>query len=177
MAIGKESPVPMILDTDTFNEIDDQFALVYALCSPEHWRVAGVTAAPFLNARSDSAGDGMRKSHDEILRILELMGCRGRIPACAGSTRFMEGKRRAVESHAAGFIAEAARRANARGEVLHICAIAALTNVASALLIDPEIRRMIRIIWLGGHRYDMGRNDEFNLRQDVAAAQTVFQRK
>lgn len=94
MAIGKESPVPMILDTDTFNEIDDQFALVYALCSPEHWRVAGVTAAPFLNARSDSAGDGMRKSHDEILRILELMGCRGRIPACAGSTRFMEGKRR-----------------------------------------------------------------------------------
>lgn len=174
MSILQAKPVPMILDTDTFNEIDDQFALVYALCSPEHWRVAGVTAAPFLNARSDSAGDGMRKSHDEILRILELMGCRGRIPACAGSTRFMEGKRRAVESHAAGFIAEAARRANARGEVLHICAIAALTNVASALLIDPEIRRMIRIIWLGGHRYDMGRNDEFNLRQDVAAAQTVF---
>jgi len=24
-------PVPMVLDTDTYNEIDDQFALVYAL--------------------------------------------------------------------------------------------------------------------------------------------------
>ena len=51
MAIGKESPVPMILDTDTFNEIDDPFALVYALCSPEHWRVAGVPAASVPKAR------------------------------------------------------------------------------------------------------------------------------
>ena len=47
MSILQAKPVTMILDTDTFNEIDDQFALVYALCSPEHWRVAGVTAAPW----------------------------------------------------------------------------------------------------------------------------------
>ena len=29
-----DRPVRMVLDTDTYNEIDDQFALVYALISP-----------------------------------------------------------------------------------------------------------------------------------------------
>ena len=43
-------PVPVILDTDTYNEIDDQFALVYALLTPECINLRGVTAAPFLAA-------------------------------------------------------------------------------------------------------------------------------
>ena len=46
-------PLAMVLDTDTYNEIDDQFALVYALLSPE-LRVEAVYAAPFLNNRSKS---------------------------------------------------------------------------------------------------------------------------
>jgi purine nucleosidase len=29
--------VEVVLDTDTFNEIDDQFALTHALLSPDHW--------------------------------------------------------------------------------------------------------------------------------------------
>ena len=31
-----EGKIDMVLDTDTFNEVDDQFALAYALLSPEH---------------------------------------------------------------------------------------------------------------------------------------------
>ncbi len=54
----KERPVSMVFDTDTFNEIDDQFALVYALISPE-LDVQAVYAAPFKNNRSSGAGDGM----------------------------------------------------------------------------------------------------------------------
>lgn len=54
-------PVPVILDTDTYNEIDDQFALVYALLTPECINLRGVTAAPFLNSRSTSAADGWRR--------------------------------------------------------------------------------------------------------------------
>ncbi|MBE0698068.1 MAG: nucleoside hydrolase, partial [Anaerolineaceae bacterium] len=39
----------MVLDTDTYNEIDDQFAVVYALLSPEQLQVEALYAAPFTN--------------------------------------------------------------------------------------------------------------------------------
>ena len=65
--------VDMILDTDTYNEIDDQFALAYMLLSPERIRPVGICAAPFLNAKSQSPADGMEKSYREIMKVLELM--------------------------------------------------------------------------------------------------------
>ena len=40
-------PVRLLIDTDTANEIDDQYALAWALLSPEHMRVEAVTAEPF----------------------------------------------------------------------------------------------------------------------------------
>ena len=63
----------MVLDTDTYNEIDDQFALVYALLCPEKLNVEAVYAAPFTNDRSTGPGDGMEKSYEEILRLLERL--------------------------------------------------------------------------------------------------------
>ena len=54
-----ETPLRVVIDTDTYNEIDDQFAVVYALFSPEQLEVEAIYAAPFLNKRSTSAGEGM----------------------------------------------------------------------------------------------------------------------
>lgn len=42
-----DGPVRLLIDTDTANEIDDQFALAWALLSPEHMTVEAVTAEPF----------------------------------------------------------------------------------------------------------------------------------
>jgi purine nucleosidase len=50
--------VSMVLDTDTYNEIDDQFALVYALLSKESFKLEAVYAAPFSNSRSDNPTKG-----------------------------------------------------------------------------------------------------------------------
>ena len=72
----------MVLDLDTYNEIDDQFALV-TRCSAQ-LNVEAVYAAPFTNDRSTGPGDGMEKSYEEILRLLGL-----RLPGgicCRGST-------------------------------------------------------------------------------------------
>ena len=63
----------MVLDTDTYNEIDDQFALTYALLSPDKLSVEAIYAAPFHNSRSNGPGDGMEKSYEEILRLLEFL--------------------------------------------------------------------------------------------------------
>ena len=56
----------MILDTDTYNEIDDQFALSLAMLAPDKIDLDCVTAAPFENDRSENFGDGMEKSWREI---------------------------------------------------------------------------------------------------------------
>ena len=60
-------PIDVILDTDTYNEIDDQFALSYMLAYPERLNIKGICAAPFHNENSESAADGMEKSYQEIL--------------------------------------------------------------------------------------------------------------
>ena len=71
-----ESPqknVDVVLDTDAFNEVDDQYAIVYMLRSSELNPVA-IYAAPFLNGKSESPADGMEKSYNEIFHILKLAG-------------------------------------------------------------------------------------------------------
>jgi len=65
--------IRMVLDTDTFNEIDDQFAVTYALLSPEKLQVEAIYAAPFYNELSSSPADGMEKSYLEILKILHRL--------------------------------------------------------------------------------------------------------
>ena len=42
-----EGPVRLLIDTDAANEIDDQFAIAWALLSQDRLRIEAVTAAPF----------------------------------------------------------------------------------------------------------------------------------
>ncbi|MEA3408714.1 MAG: nucleoside hydrolase [Chloroflexota bacterium] len=161
----------IILDTDTYNEIDDQFALVYALLS-DNLEIKGVHAAPFHNVRSSGPADGMEKSYQEILHILEMMEYADTIPALRGSTTYLPSHIEPVPSPAAERLAEEAL--SHEDEPLYVLTIGAITNVASALLMEPEIIRHIVIVWLGGQPYYWPTAKEFNLRQDVPAAQVVF---
>ena len=64
--------VDVVLDTDTYNEIDDQFALSYLLRSPEEVNLKAVLVAPFKNYRAATPGEGMEKSYEEIMRLLTV---------------------------------------------------------------------------------------------------------
>ena len=172
--MSEKLPITAVLDTDTYNEIDDQFALSYALLARQAVDLRAVIAAPFSNFRAATPGEGMQKSYDEICRILALFGRSAENFAYPGSTRYLPDRRTPVDSAGARRIVELAREARAAGRKLHVLAIAAITNVASALLLAPEIVRDVVIVWLGGHDFDWKDNNEFNLRQDVAAAQVVF---
>lgn len=66
--------VKAVLDTDAYNEIDDQFAILYAMLSPEKIDLQAIYAALFYNGRSSSPADGMEKSYQEILKICGLTG-------------------------------------------------------------------------------------------------------
>lgn len=165
-------PVAMVLDTDTYNEIDDQFALVYALISPEV-RVEAVYAAPFKNNRSTSAEDGMEKSHEEILRVLERLRISPEGLVHKGSRQFIADPAKPEGSPAARDLVARAK-ARPAGQPLYVVAVGAITNVANALLMEPSIRRNIVVVWLGGNGHDWPDQREFNCRQDIKAARAVF---
>lgn len=170
-----KTPVPLILDTDTYNEIDDQFALAYALCSPEAIDLLAIYAAPFFNERSSGPADGMERSYEEIHRVLDRMGePPGKIPVLKGSTTYLTGPEVPVESPAARDLVDRALSRSPEDPPLYVAAIGAITNIASAILMEPKIIERMVVLWLGGHARFYPSNHEFNLKQDVPAAQIIF---
>ena len=169
-----EGKIDVVLDTDTYNEIDDQFALAYLLRSSEKMNVKAIYAAPFHNEKSDGPADGMEKSFQEIHRILGLVGreeLKERV--FRGSRSYLADETQPVISPAAEHLAGLAMRYTPQ-KPLYVAALGAITNVASAMLLQPEIRDRIVLVWLGGNAHWWPDNREFNLMQDVAAARVVF---
>ncbi len=163
--------VRIVLDTDTYNEIDDQFAVVYALLSPEKLSVEGIYAAPFFNHRSSTPGNGMEMSYDEILRLLDRLDVASEDLAFRGSGGFLVDYEHPYESPAVNDLIE---RALGSDDLLYVVAIGALTNIASAILIEPEIVEKIVVVWLGGNGLHWPHNNEFNLAGDVLASRLVL---
>jgi purine nucleosidase len=167
------SKVRMVLDTDAFNEVDDQFAIAYAMASPERLAVEAIYAAPFDNARSKGPGDGMEQSHDEIIRVLQLVGTHPGEGVHRGATRFLSDRNAPVDSAAVQDLSARAMQ-SPEDDPLYVVAIGAITNIASALLIEPRIAEHIVIVWLGGHALHWPDTREFNLRQDTESVKVVF---
>lgn len=167
------APLDMVLDTDTFNEIDDQFALTYAMLSPERLNLQAVYAAPFMNDRAKNPGIGMKKSYDEILEVFQRMGQKPANKVFRGSTRWMKDGGPVKSDAVADLIARAKARP-ADGPPLYVVAIGAITNIASALALAPEIMEQIVVVWLGGHPHYWHSASEFNLGQDLPASQLIF---
>lgn len=171
----------VILDTDAYNEIDDQFALAYLVRSEPYCRVKAVTAAPFFRdpssgrvQRSNSPAEGMERSYQEILKVLKLLG-RSDLDRVVyrGAVRYLEEPSQPSMSEAATKIIEISQ-AYSVDNPLYVVAIGVLTNIASALLLDPSLRERIVVIWLGGHGQHFKQSADFNMEQDVYAARVVF---
>lgn len=165
--------VRVVIDTDTYNEVDDQFALAYALMSEERMSVEAIYAAPFFNKRSTGPGNGMELSYDEIIRLLDLMGRPHEGLVYRGSTDWV-GAGLVPQRNAA--VQDLIDRAMASdpADPLYVVGLAVLTNIASAMLIEPRIIERIVVVWLGGHALHWPDTREFNLRQDVPAARVVY---
>ena len=165
--------IRMVFDSDTYNEIDDQFALSYAYLSKEKVQLEAIYAAPYFNRRSVSAGDGMEKSYQEILRLLKLLGKSPEGFAFRGSDRYLEDISRPVRSEAALDLIKKAQTGTPDNP-LYVVTVGCITNIASAILIEPKIIENIVIVWLGGNGLEWPSQKEFNLMQDVRAAQVVL---
>jgi len=169
-----KTSVDVILDTDAYNEIDDQYAIAYLLTYGDRLHIKGICAAPFLNEKASSVADGMEKSFYEIHKVLRLAKREELIgDTYRGSEVFLPDEKTPVVSDAARFMAEQAEQYTSENP-LYIIALGAITNVASALLMNPNMKENTVIVWLGGHAHHMPHTKEFNMQQDVAAARVVF---
>lgn len=182
--------IHLIIDTDTKNEVDDQFAVSWALRSPDRFIVDAVYAAPFSHdcfqklmpqgASLDDAGgvvytahpgDGMEASYQELLKLYRLLGVDPEGHVFRGSKNYISDVDGPVESEAAR---DLINRAMSSDETIYVAAIGAPTNVASALLIEPELVKKIVLIWLGAQPLYFKHGIEFNAMQDVKASQILF---
>ncbi len=164
-------PVDVVIDSDTYNEIDDQFAIAYALSAPEKLNVRALYAAPFANHRASAPDEGMERSYQEILKLLELAGMEREV--FRGSPAYLPDEKTPVISDAARDLSQRCM-AYTPEHPLYVVALGAITNVASALLMNPAMADRVVILWLGGHALEWPDNREFNIHQDVAAARVVF---
>lgn len=162
--------VEIVLDTDTKNEIDDQFAVVYALLS-ENITCEAIYAAPFWKPEYPSAAAGMEASYQEILTVLDRMGEHGKVDnVFRGSTTFITDTKKPDDNPA---VRDLIQRCS-RGTRQYVVAIGALTNIASALLLEPRIAENMVLLWLGGQPEYWPTAKEYNLSGDVLASQIVF---
>ncbi len=164
--------VDVVLDTDAYNEIDDQFAIAYLLNSEDKLKTKAIYAAPFFNSNSESPEDGMEKSYDEINKLLSLM--KREVSVFKGSRGYLEDENTPVISPAAQDLAKRAEEYSPESP-LYVVAIGAITNVASAILLNKNVAENCVVVWLGGHAHHYPDTKEFNMRQDIAAARVVMQ--
>jgi len=169
-----QDKTPVILDADTGNEVDDLYAIARILIEPS-WNVLAVNATHWQTSHW-AESQSMENSHRINQYLLGHMGLS--IPTRRGGVaRMYDWGDQAQHSAAAyGIIKDA--KAMPEGEKLTVIALGALTNVASAIYIDPSIESRIRLYWLGtNYDFDEGilNTTDFNSVMDIQALHTMLQ--
>ncbi len=164
--------VNVILDTDIYNECDDQFALSYLLKSQDKFNIKAITVAPYHHDHNISIEEGTDKSYNEIIKICNWLNFDWTNEVFKGSIDYVVNGYN-EENEAVNKIIEIANE-NAK---TYILAIGAITNIAIAVKKEPKIIDKIEVIWLGGNSFLSKNNKEFNFKQDIYAVKTVFESK
>ena len=185
----------LVIDTDAANEIDDQFALAWALLSPQ-LDIQAVYAAPFSFAHRcptparlegvdwvrppralapyNPPGVGMVRSYQEILTVYEKLGKAPGGKVFRGSAGYLPSPTEPLASEAVDHLIATARACTGP-EPLYVVALGCVTNIASALLLAPDIANQIVVVWTSGYPSHAPQvNDSFNLEQDLAASRLLL---
>lgn len=182
----------VVIDTDAANEIDDAFALAWALLRPDRLQVEAVYAAPFSFAHRraayrqragaaarelscfDPPGIGMARSLETIVTTFEKLALPHAGRVFRGATDYLRSDTPPPRSDAVDHLIATAR-AMPGDEALYVVAIGCATNLAAALRLAPDLVERIVVVWTSGYpSHAPQRNESFNLEQDVAATRTLL---
>ena len=158
----------VIVNTDAKNEADDQYAIVHAVLTPS-FDLHGIIPAHYGTRKTATS---MQESHDETVKLLHLMGLEGDVHVADGASGSIADESTPVDSPGAQLIIAEAMQDDPRP--LYVAFYGPLTDMASALLLEPRIaERNVRVIWIGGGPWPIG-GGEYNLSNDIHAASVVM---
>lgn len=194
-------PVDVVIDTDATNEIDDQFAVAWALLRPDRVRLRALHACPYAlgpelldepgfltdvqraelgpadevraGMRVVSREEGVARAAEECRTLVRLAG-RDDVPVVDGCTRALPDERTPVASDAVDSLVALAEED--REGPLYVLGIGAATNIASALLRAPHVAERVVVVWTSAYPSTWPLpNVSFNLAQDLAASRVLLE--
>lgn len=151
----------LLMVNDLGGDFDGLFAAAHAVMSPSV-DLRGLISSNAMGA-DQTAARGMTLGRE----MLRLMRADKRVPLIEGAPIGLAGSQ-PVASAGTQRITEEAMRADTRLP-LFVAVGGGLTEVASALMLKPEIAQKMTLVWIGG-----GEAGEYNFSIDAAAARHVF---
>ena len=183
----------MLIDTDAANEIDDPFAIAWALLAPEQLDVQAIYAAPYSFAHRRDAlvqrlgrppkdespfvtpAEGMARSVDTIEAVCAAAGWPTAGRVLRGATGYMAAPDAPQRCDAVEHLIATARATPEDGPPLYVLALGCPTNVSSALAAAPDIARRLVVVWTAAYpSHAPHANSSFNFEQDVHATRVLF---
>jgi inosine-uridine nucleoside N-ribohydrolase len=203
--VPRDGVLDVVIDTDLTNEIDDEFALVQAILSPDRLNILAIHAAPYsLSQELVESGAltelGIRLLKEDLEAIgLDLSATPVVEPADAVEDAYAMAEQIAtlmnftppngIHRGSDRFLADRETPVESdaasnlielamepRDTPLIVVANGAITNVASALIQEPAIAEKMIVVWTAAYpSFWPHANNSFNLVQDVDAARVVFE--
>jgi purine nucleosidase len=138
----------VLIDNDFSGDPDDLFQLVHHLLAPSV-SVVGIIGS---HLSVDDVFDPSDRQAENAVRIaeetLEVLGMAGTVPVWQGSNLGLADPSTPRPAAAVDAILAEARKES--DLPLYFCAGAGLTDLASALMIDPSIAERMILVWIGG---------------------------
>jgi purine nucleosidase len=163
--------IPVILDTDANNELDDQHAIAYMIYNDDLFDIRGITT-------NRTWGGGPVEEHTkEARRIVHLCNADNRIQVISGANGDYNTLKDSLDNpvydgqKAVEFIIQQAHTMP-EGKKLLLIPIGKITNIAMAFKKDPSIIQKVKVVWLGTNWPGPG---EYNMENDTSAVNPVIE--
>lgn len=162
---GQRSRVMYV--NDLSGDLDGFFATVHMILS------RSVDLRGIIGTGTGRAGETADRSAALAEEILTLMGMTGRCKVHRGAAGKMSAAKSPMPAPGVQAIIEEAMRTDS-ALPLFVAVGGGLTEVASALLLEPKIAGRFTLVWIGGDAYPSGGTGETNFNIDPLAAQFIF---
>ena len=163
--VPDDKKVRVIVDSDAACEADDPFAIAHALLCDKF--IVKAVFAEHFNCEGST-----KQSFEEIQRVVKAM--KKEVPVLMGEIGKLSEKGTGEISEASSFLIREALRED--DKPLYVLCIGAITNIASAIQMCPDIVPRMTVVWIGGqsHEHSTGEVREFNAGNDIEAANLVL---
>ncbi|MBU6266410.1 MAG: nucleoside hydrolase [Sphingomonadales bacterium] len=157
----------VLLVNDLSGDIDGLFATAHAVLSPS------TDLRTIVGTRTTNPAETSAKAVELGREIVRLAGREGKVALVAGSERTLKSFTDPDPTPGAQAIIDEARRTDSKLP-LFVTVGGGLTEVATALMLAPDIADKFTLVWIGGGAWPHGEAHEANFGSDPVAARYVF---